>query len=705
MLFRSIEFIDGTTGRVYPKFSSFEFTRPIDESGVKIVIRDVIFNKSDEAIINEFHSDPTIRITTPLINTVLLSGEDDQLEASELEQHIQDGAAEDFTADIMPIHELLWQHVCDEYDVRVELLKREIAELKEQLEIDLFLEKVTRPEVAKYIHSLHTLENTHIFKSLLHDNLGEHSSSRNPDYLDILPEGFKNWEIDEIAAETTKNSRTGLVIMGIMYKRNKYDNRWKSTLDKLDKLEAKLNDNAIIRGEIKNDLLTYMGFYQFKRKTKMYFVEEVRVNEQEIDYDFSFNTELWDTLYMPCTLYHNGRYIVKSYGRNVNYIPQSEKDANMKFSEALNCTTDDTFYIFKKDSFQDYHISQVPCSPIDVGQIEAIIPHSDEHDILVTIESLSYSDEAKGYVPSRSSYFVIPAGGPKNLIRIESGDRIKSWCYLNKKYVEFLGYDPLMDKQSYGKVLSSQIPRNEKITPYPRSFDPITDIMATDDEGQGVQLVSQSFDGTVLPPTEMKVEWKEEMEADTLHLLHENDFATYFGSHIEYYLEKIYMTDWKRINMVVHEYHTHGKKSLINELIWCRPNDAISARFDTMVAYKTNAFRGSLNLMISHCTSNYEEYNVGYLSDWSIINPRFQLPTCRPENDDFVDFYNDYLEKMYTCKVDRKEFKVLSKQMDEIKTKIIEASTHNPFITEVHVHVPNMDEVTDVDFEEDDDFE
>ena len=120
--YRAIGYSDLKKKKVYPKFKSFEIGSRVLESDVRIVMRDVKFLKSDEEIINELHMDPNIRITTPLNNTVLLDEEGEGCSINTiLDEQIQDAASDNFKADVMPIHELLWRHVLDEYNSRLDV--------------------------------------------------------------------------------------------------------------------------------------------------------------------------------------------------------------------------------------------------------------------------------------------------------------------------------------------------------------------------------------------------------------------------------------------------------------------------------------------------------------------------------------------------------------------------------------------------------
>lgn len=703
---------DPETGKVYPKFTTFEITRRIEESDIRVVIRDVIFKGTDDEIIQEIYSDSNIRITTPLNNTILLDDSEDTVKMSVLEENIQDGALDSFKADVMPIHELLWRHILDECDIRVELLKREIKDLEEQLQIERFLEKVTRPAVAHEIGRLHNELTRSItepnypggrlnFKTLLTRAFSLQSTQRDSN---LLPEGFCTWEIEEIASESAKSGRTGLNILNAMLYREKYQDRWKVTQDRLQVLQAKKDNRSLIYAEIRQDLMRYASLTRFARKTKMHFVEELRMDKDEnIDYNFNFNTQLWDTLYLPCTVYHNGRYVVKSYGRNINIIPTSEADSNMVFTHALNATTNDQIYVFRGRSYDVYHMSQIRCSPMDFGSVDAIIPFSPDKEIMVLLESVSYNEELKAYTYNPSRYFIIPAGGLTNYINIESDERIKSWCYLDKKYVEFLGYSLKPNKQTYARIPTEEIVRVNEPTYLPYQFEVVTDIQATDSDDQSVPLLSNEFDGTSLPTEALYAHWPKEDDVTVLNTIFKDvKYMDYFSTHMECYSDKLYMTNWKKINLVVYQYYTHSKKAIINELIWCRPDDIISTKFDSMIDHKASAFRSKLTLMVSYNTAAYEDYNIGYLADWSVINPRFQLPTYRPNDVDIINFYNNYLHKMFTCEVNRKEYKEIYKEMEEVRARIIAASKQNPFVTQEQLNVPSMDVPSDISVDDSD---
>ena len=612
----------------------------------------------------------------------------------ENDEEVQDVAYDNFVVDTMPIHELLWRHVVDEFEIRFQDIKNQIKELEERLEVDKFLEKVTRPDVATYISSQNTRANAMRLREVLYDKLGVNSPNLD---RNLLPEGFVGWELDEIVKESAGGGRTGLNILRIMFMRSKYENMWKETLDELARLKAiQANPNQVY-AEIHRDLVKHAQNPLFARKTKAFFLEEIQetVDDKELEFKFKFNNSVWDGLNLPCSIFYNGRYLAKSYGRNINLIYNNKEEKDMVFTNSLNCTNEDLFYLFQQDSYTLYTVSSVPSSIVDMESIRGIVPYSADKAIMVLLESRTF-DESTGVVSNGCPrYFIIPPGGLTTEIHLGQYEIVKSWAYMDKKYIEMFGFSSDDESlQLYGRFPTEEIPYTPTPFNLPYQLHFITDINATDNETKSVPLLSNVFNGTVVPETSIFSAWPIEGEMDTNAIMHplltDTVFTEIFSSHIEFYAKKLYMHDWHKADIVVCDHFPTVKKSVVSETTWCRPDDAISIKLDTLFSEKVDVFRSNLNLIISASTDAYSKYTVAELTDWSIINPRYKLPLTKPTNQEYIDFYVKYLEAMNTCNVSSKDYKAFKKDMAEIRACIIEESDNTNFIDEVNVFVPDM---------------
>ena len=694
------------------KFTTFTAYTECKPGAVAIEITDVDFIGSDSEILDELYSDPVIRSSTLLSDVVMkdktycdISDEERALIEEIRNSDVQDAALEDFELDIVPIGELLWHHVQCEYDNRLAEVRKQLEEAREQLEVFLFLEKVTRPGVNDKINDILRDKTLRINDKKMELSKLFYINSPTRD-KELLPEGFNDWELREITCVNTKNGRTGLNISLILFERDTYKDMWRDAQAEIDRLQSYIDQPGIIYGWIYDALEEWKKHSEFQRKMPMTFISPVVIEEAaDFTADFAIDDDSWRKLVMPCTLYYNDRYLVKSYGRNINFIPNSEEDVKMKFPYALNALTTDEIIVFTPYGFEEYKLSAFPCAIADAEtEIKGIVPKSHELEILVIVGRIV--DEGDGvFTRYPCSFFVIPPGGPTDYFELDEDDKIIGWCYLNKKYVEFLGQS-INDELSYVKIPTEEIPRTEEITSLPETFDIVLDVQATDEESTAIPLLNKAFDSTFAGVDDVVKHWDDAVE-NSFIILDDNEYFPYFSTHIEFYAGHIYIHCWEDLGIVMHEYLNHGKKSFLPELAWVRPDDKQTALYSATIKRKVTSLRSRLTLVISASTYGYTEYSVAELSDWSLISPAYKMPPERPDNQEVLDTYNEYFDELSKCKIEGKDFKKLLKKVYEAEKILIETTSYVPKKFEDDILVPTVvdTDLSDDDNDQDDDDE
>ena len=687
---------DALTGKAYPKFETFQPKITAVVVNLQIVMDEVEFKGSNQEILDELQADDYIRVTAAITNTVMVdtkTNRNEELDQKLRDSDIQDSALDDYLVDVMPIHELLWRHVVWEYEKRLDIYKDKLRQAEKDMEVDIFLEKVTRKEVVPYIYPIIKLKRSQKKAELI-----KLFQSENRD-KSILPEGFCDWEISEICLENTKNGRTGLNILNILNERDSYKNRWKATEARINELKAIIESPGRIYSEIKADLDVWSEEPEFQRKTKMYFVDTVEISKREIRYDFNYSPETYDKSYLPCTLYYSRNRVVRNYGRNINFVPQRKEDVEVHFEQALNTTNWDKVYLITNQKIELFDVMSFPCYPITKNGILGIIPYSEDSDIMVILQN----DAVRDAGAKCSQYFIIPAGGIKERISFPINTSIRTWCYLNKKYVEILSFNMKLKRFLYGLLLTEEIPRNTyKPDLLPIHIGAPLDIHETGQVG-GATGAWATMDYTPLAAKSVPILSWDSKKSKTYTVLSNLDYQPYFSQHVEIYAGRTYMSDWKAIGAAHVESFTHGKKSVIDELIWCRPDDPVSKHLNHLIEENLPTLKPTLHAVFSHDAESYTSYSIAQLDDWSLINPRYKLPIKRPDIEEALITYDNYMDEMFTCKISESSFKKIVKELKTAKNLVLAHTDMNPFSYNDDIHIPKGLDIETLDMNDDSD--
>lgn len=637
-------------------------------SGTSIVADVVFLTNNDQEIIDELHSDSSIYQNIPLQNILLRTQEGAFLQTDEEDL---DSTA-DFDIDVVPIFEILWEHIEQEIEIRKAKYITEYNEKKAKLKWDLFLEKVTRPEISSKILEVWSETNTKGAKYLRRNRLEELFLNEETRDKNLLPEGFDVDEIREIIRESASNSATGLQIISAMADREKYENIWHDTLQRIEELEHIIMDeqNTYIREEIRKSLSSYSRISEFERKSQVYFVEPIGTNDEELNTVMIPRDTVWKEHFLPCTVYYNDRKMVKSYGRNVNIIPAEEDDEPENFIASLNCTTYDYVAVFgtTPGKVEVYKVSDIPCEVITSPfEIKAIIPYPKPGEkIMLNILESMY--ESRSYIPKDSKLYIMDGDNPI-LPTLSKFENIVSYAYLDKQYVQMTlltkGEDSAMSVVAYEtQEILNNASLNEMISRSQRHI--IADICSKDSQPLMYNLLNNNQSDTAVVLDSLK-SW-EDLNSEYIDPLYLNITSTTFLDHIEYYIGDIFIPWWSESHLVTIQANPHSKHLVVPEIHWCRPKDLTSRKFKTAITTKLRKSSRGVRCVITNASKSYQDYSISQLDDWSLIDPRYRMPIQRPTDDTSLVEFNEFFRRLNTCQVSDTQYKSMDEKIKEFRT-------------------------------------
>lgn len=632
------------------------------------IIADVIFNTADDKeIIDELHSDRYIYRNVPLQNILLKTEDGTHIQTDEEDL---DSTA-DFNIDISPIYELLWEHIGQEIDVRRRKYIRRYNDLEEQLKWDIFLEKVTRPEVSNKIMEI--WNETHINKEtyLRRNKLIELFLNEETRDKELLPEGFNDLEISEIARTNASNSNTGLVIINIMSDRKKYEDRWISTLAERDRLKGIIDDetNMYIREEIRIELSVYTTKYrEFDRKSKVYFIEPIGKVEEELSTFMMPDDARWNEHKLPCTLYYNNSRIVKSYGRNFNVMLMDEYDKPENYPFSLNVTNNDYILMFGYN-LNEYYMSSVrefSSTPTQLQtNIRTIIPcPMPGEKMLINIGEMV---EVNGVKDVMYTKFHILDGDNLVIPSLKSSNEILSYCYLDKEYVQ----TSLMfhGKMMVATLRTEDIINSTREVPYkvfPRGVV-IVDLITTDDS-PGLYNLSQNDETDVTTVRDSITTWKTFIPS-ILDAEKKNIKSPYFVRHLEFYADNVYVP-WLMDTFILslHTFPTN-KWMVLSEPHYCHPKDTTSKKIKESITNKIKMKESKVRVIMTNMSKAYQDFKISDIDDWTLIDPRYRIPTDKPVDDqEKLDSFDNYFRELNRHKISDKDYIKLEKSVRGLRT-------------------------------------
>lgn len=656
--------LDIDTGNAQP-YITFGYSYDIIATGNKVTLRNVDFYGADSDILYELWQDPKIQKTVKLTNVILDNYSNlvkDNKASTEFENgstfnetlRVDDslssvlGEGYDYKADIKSIKEVLWQHIQWEVDKQLESYRKQLALLEEELKFDLLLEKVTRPEVAEYVHSIMKQPNR---IGMLVKELGEDSNTELKKKAFADGSYFTLEEAGEIYRETgmTKAGNMRINILSVLFKREAYENLWKDCLARLNEVRNVINNPVLIYNKIRDTLMQYIAMPNLQRKSPVYFLQEMTQTKiQELTFNLLPKPE-YNLHNMPVTIYNNSDTIFKSFGVNMNiFINQKGKIPGM----ALNCLTSDIIAIYANQKVYYTKVSDISFEPYNLDNIQGILPIDFTRRLIVNVvEYASFQGVTKLV---GSEYIIMPPGyitsysGFENF-GIAQGKVISGWAYLDTddKYIEFY-----TTNNAVARIDKSEIPADSFINQYPENMGIVTDISTAKniDEPYAAMrnLISDFVEGDGLSP----VHWGDYPVYTC------GDTLPYSTKNLELYWDNIYVELWTEPNFVLQSALPHGKKSVITETRWIRTEDSLSKKIRKHLSQARSEVKNprlKFMLVNKYESQAYKDWNVSQLEDWSIIDRRFELPSRKPYNPEAVKVCEDYMERRFNVIAKREQ--------------------------------------------------
>lgn len=336
-----------------------------------------------------------------------------------------------YAIDKAPVWEILWECIIGERQLQRIGIEEELKSLNKKLQFDLLYEKASRPEVAKVIHKFAPLPRTRRINSLL--------DATKPG-SEVLEEGFSRWEVEEIY------KASGNEILGKLFDRDLFKDRYITTLEKIKLLKEKLENDSLIDKDIIQDLNRFIQDPKYNRKSQVLFLKDASITKT---YGPQPN-HTWDQEDVPVTIYHDGTQMIRVYGVNMyvnSFNPTHEIATTNKSSLALLRRT--TTQEVKVEPFEVSTVSRITPVKFPQGTI-GIIPMFEETPIMVWTNKGRYfkyervimmklefePDEFMvGWVPLTTKYldFITPE-------YVQTVDADKTLCFYKTKMNRFGGY-------------------------------------------------------------------------------------------------------------------------------------------------------------------------------------------------------------------------------------------------------------------------
>lgn len=639
-------------------FKSF-LPKSVAASGSSLYLQDVDFypGATDDDIKEELWSDNMLQKSIRLTNSVLIDKDDKVDNSAHINPNIGIYDEVDYRIDVLSVKDTLWNHIWYEFNIRVQEIKNDIEALKQDLKLALLLEKVTRPKIAEYIHSIQMHANTR--SGELISMLGVDSTSELK--TEYLPEGFTVEEVNLIWAERSSIELNGsrINILAILPKRDAYKNEWEFYKNQIQELENMLKDNRIIFNAIRDDLVYLANHPEHQRQSLALFTDGKFKNEEGLNSFFSFKPE-WESLNIPVSLYYNNDYLFKSYGKNMNTLRDVEDSKQIPY-RVLNCTTKDYIGFVRNGETIFYKISDLQSDGIRISDMNGIIPFSpDKRLIVITAETVIDSKTGQK-IPVQSHYYVTPPMAGLNELKfsgMKPTEMIMTFAYLDNdnEYLDFncLGirynYEVFKDHGVFRIKKTSLDLEIDKKHLIPPKFGIIYDILERKDKDSTMEVLFTGYKDTWDLKTSLEIDsFARDATPTNLECL------LGFTSHIEMYAGNQFLSHWVDNFIVTESSVTHGKKAFLPENTWVFYKDANSKKVRQRITDAILSKSVKPTYIISNATENYLNYDILQLEDWSIIDPRYGVPSIKPKQEEALRFINDYMNRKFLCQLSNKE--------------------------------------------------
>lgn len=508
-----------------------------------------------------------------------------------------------FELDLMPVYEVLWRCILGERKLVQIGLKKKLKEMLEQLKDDLLMEKATRPEVAQVIYELQPKRDR---EQLLYDRTRKGS--------ELLEEGFELWEVQEIYKSRGNN------ILPNIFNRDRFKDLYKKTQKNINDLEEKINNPEILNKMIRNDINKFIKDEKYQRKSKVHFIpdfgEEFTTKKDKIIIKDQISiTSRHDNLDLPCTLYYNGKEVIRNYGVNMyfnSFVPMFE----------LNTTNYSEIQVITSNSETgDVNIALMKAK--DIPLTHTMMFGKDDSSIENILGIVPVEEGKKFILWTSKNRFLVYDKMPGYNFGIEPDERILGWEYYDKQFLD------LRTSKGVLTVEKTEFPQFKK------GLKPVYPNL-----GNMYDMYNKQFSDKVIRirnnitgrdhKKQRRVLWKTKY-AQPIDLA-PNMYDYVFTPHRTRYFNGVYIHKWKDFGQSKFEKYLPPKQVKLTEYAMTEDNTSATKKIynDILKEFYKKPEEdevGDLNelghlMLIARFTNSYIDFNLEEFEKFGVIDSR-----------------------------------------------------------------------------------
>lgn len=508
-----------------------------------------------------------------------------------------------FELDLMPVYEVLWRCILGERKLVQVGLKKKLKELLEQLKDDLLMEKATRPEVAQLIYKLQPDKNR---EQLLYQQTRKGS--------EVLEEGFELWEVEEIYKSRGNN------ILPNIFSRDKFKDLYKKTQKNIDDMEEKINSPEILNKMIRNDISKFIKDEKYQRKSEVHFIpdfgEEFSTKKDKVRIKDQITiTSRHDNLDLPCTLYYNGKEVIRNYGVNMyfnSFVPLFE----------LNTTNYSEIQVITSNKNTN-EINMAIMKAKDIPLTRTLMFGKDSSNIEEILGIVPVEEGKKFILWTNKNRFYVYDKMPGYNFGIEPDEKILGWEYYDKQFLD------LRTSKGILTVEKTEFPQFKK------GLKPVYNNL-----GNMYDMYNKQFSDKVIRirnnitgrdhKKQRRVLWKTKY-AQPIDLA-PNMYDYVFTPHRTRYFNGIYIHKWKDFGQSKFEKYLPPKKVKLTEYAMTEDNTTVTKKLYNNILKEFHRKPeedevGDLNelghiFLIARFTNSYLDFDLEEFEKFGVIDSR-----------------------------------------------------------------------------------